>query len=160
MHRQVVEWLDYAVSKYVLNRPEFSVLEIGSLNVNGQSRDHFPSVGLYQGVDIVDGPGVDILANGHNLPMQDNEFDIVVSCNAIEHDDDDEATMREVARVLRPGGHFLLCAPARGCAWHHPPDYRRYNEVDFEYLFNLAECNLLDVSSDDSPGVRGYGVRR
>ena len=161
MHAEVIQWLSETVAAHDLNRCEYDVLEVGSLNVNGSARDHFDQVGLYWGIDIVDGNGVDVVCNAHDMePFGDDEFDIVVSCNCIEHDDDDEATMAEIGRVLRPGGHFLLCAPAHGFPQHHPPDYRRYDEADFGRLFLLAGCDLHDVSVDESPGVRGYGVRR
>ncbi len=56
------------------------------------------------------------------LPCRDAAFDAVLLCLAIEHVDGFEATIREVARVLAPGGHFLfvLCHPllqAPGAAW-------------------------------------------
>jgi ubiquinone/menaquinone biosynthesis C-methylase UbiE len=42
------------------------------------------------------------------LPADDDAFDVVVSWSAFEHVDDPPALMREIARVLRPGGVFML----------------------------------------------------
>jgi ubiquinone/menaquinone biosynthesis C-methylase UbiE len=44
------------------------------------------------------------------LPFEDGAFDIVLTSHVLKHLDDDAllACFREVARVLRPGGRFLL----------------------------------------------------
>jgi SAM-dependent methyltransferase len=51
---------------------------------------------------------------GGPLPFADNEFDVIVSDQVFEHVETLEATVRELERVLRPGG----------VAYHHFP-YRR-----------------------------------
>ena len=47
-------------------------------------------------------PGV-----GEQLPLPDASFDAVYCCDVLEHVDDLGRTVREIARVLRPGGVFL-----------------------------------------------------
>ncbi len=47
-------------------------------------------------------------ARGEALPFRDASFDAVVCCLVIEHADDVDAVLAEVARVLEPGGQFLL----------------------------------------------------
>jgi SAM-dependent methyltransferase len=45
---------------------------------------------------------------GERLSFADNSFDKCVSICVLEHIGDDDAVLREVARVLRPGGRFVL----------------------------------------------------
>src|SRR5690348_9032411 len=48
---------------------------------------------------------------GENLPFATGSFDVVVSVWVLEHLADPMSTFIEVARVLRPGGHFVFLTP-------------------------------------------------
>ena len=45
------------------------------------------------------------------LGFGDESFDFVITFQVIEHIDDDAAFVREIARVLRPGGRMILTTP-------------------------------------------------
>jgi SAM-dependent methyltransferase len=45
--------------------------------------------------------------------VQDNAFDVIIACDVLEHVPDDRAAMRELHRVLRPGGKALLTVPQK-----------------------------------------------
>jgi SAM-dependent methyltransferase len=45
---------------------------------------------------------------GEALPFPDGAFDAVVTCLVLEHTDELDAVLAEVARVLEPGGRFVL----------------------------------------------------
>ena len=51
------------------------------------------------------------LVSGHRLPFPDRSFDLVVSFDVFEHIADSDAHLREVRRVLTPGGRYLLQTP-------------------------------------------------
>lgn len=53
-----------------------------------------------------------VASSGYALPYADAAFDLVCLFDAIEHIPDDERVMREVARVLAPGGLVLVTVPA------------------------------------------------
>jgi SAM-dependent methyltransferase len=54
-----------------------------------------------------------LAAAGEALPFRDGSLDTVVLNEVIEHVQDDRQTMREVARVLAPGGACIIFAPNR-----------------------------------------------
>ena len=73
---------------------------------------------------------VKLVPPGAPLPFADGAFDLVTSLDVIEHIDDDVAALRELRRVLRPGGRLLVAVPAFMFLWgkqdevsHH---HRRY----------------------------------
>ncbi|MCA1578570.1 MAG: methyltransferase domain-containing protein [Acidobacteria bacterium] len=54
---------------------------------------------------------------GEELPYEDGAFDLVTAFDVVEHMDDDLAGLREMYRVLRPGGHVLLFVPTFMFLW-------------------------------------------
>jgi SAM-dependent methyltransferase len=94
--------------------PEFftggGVLEIGSLNINGSVRSLFSDC-FYTGIDVVPGPGVDLVTPAHSYACPDGIFDVVISCECFEHDPHWMATLNQAVNVLRTGGLFIFtCA--------------------------------------------------
>ena len=49
--------------------------------------------------------------DGGRLPFDDNSFDMVVSCQVIEHISDTKAFLQEIIRVLRRDGSLFLTTP-------------------------------------------------
>jgi SAM-dependent methyltransferase len=46
-----------------------------------------------------------------DVPFKDDAFDLIICVHVLEHVPDDRRAMREMARVLRPGGMALLLVP-------------------------------------------------
>jgi len=59
-----------------------------------------------KGIDVVQ---VDL--DSERLPFPDEEFDVVISDSSIEHLFYSDRILRECARVLKPGGKFILLLP-------------------------------------------------
>jgi ubiquinone/menaquinone biosynthesis C-methylase UbiE len=49
--------------------------------------------------------------SGDQMTFDDSSFDVVISSQSIEHIDDDKRFVREVHRVLKPGGIFICTTP-------------------------------------------------
>ena len=57
-------------------------------------------------------PGMPVIRGvGERLPFVDRSFDLIVCLWVLEHLKEPLATLREVRRVLRPGGHFIFLTP-------------------------------------------------
>jgi ubiquinone/menaquinone biosynthesis C-methylase UbiE len=63
--------------------------------------------------------GIELLArsNAEQLPFKSGSFDVVTALDVIEHIDDDEAAIRELRRVMKPGGKAVISVPAHRFLW-------------------------------------------
>lgn len=100
-------------------RPDSHVLDVGAgagivghMNFRGR-------VSRICGVDldsrVLENPFLDEgkIASAETIPYPDEAFDVVFSDNVLEHLSDPLTVFREVQRVLKPGGVFLVKTPNR-----------------------------------------------
>ncbi len=88
-----------------------------------------------------------------NIPpftdLQDNSFDRVFSFQVIEHIDNDRLFLKEIHRVLKPGGEAFLTTPNRPMSLSRNPWHVR--EYTAEELTSLAQEFFQEVE------MRGIG---
>ena len=82
------------------------------------------------------------LGAGEKLPYEDGTFDLVTALDVVEHMDDDLAGLREMRRVLRPGGRVLLFVPTFMFLWGLQDDVsnhrRRYRLPELRRVLEQA----------------------
>ncbi|MBQ5635135.1 MAG: class I SAM-dependent methyltransferase, partial [Alistipes sp.] len=79
------------------------------------------------------------------IQFEGNRFDYVLSFQVIEHIEQDMEFVREVARVLRPGGKFIVTTPNAPMSLTRNPWHVREYNVD--ELRSLLECNFSKVEA-------------
>jgi len=82
------------------------------------------------------------LGAGEELPYEDGTFDLVTAFDVVEHMDDDLAGLREMRRVLRPGGRVFLFVPTFMFLWGLQDDVsnhrRRYRLPELQRVLEQA----------------------
>jgi SAM-dependent methyltransferase len=150
MHKSALLAGRYFFEMYC-DRADFSILDVGALDVNGSLRSVAPARSRYVGADLGAGAGVDVvLEDPHVLPFADGEFDAVVSTSCFEHDTFFWLTFLECLRVLRPGGYFYLNAPSNGGYHTYPDDNWRFYPDAGRALVKWATRNRVDVEMVES----------
>ena len=62
-------------------------------------------------------PGAGVVASALALPFATGTFDVVAAFDVVEHCEPESVALRELARVLSPGGRLLVSVPAYQWAW-------------------------------------------
>lgn len=100
------------------------MLEVGSYDVNGSIRAVVrespigQQLNEYVGIDLVEGPGVDVVASGHEFTYPDNHFDLVMSLECFEHNPYWRETLTNMVRMLKPGGWCIVTCASLGRPEH------------------------------------------
>lgn len=116
-HYQQLKFLSVFVEFFGLGNKDLTVLEIGSYDVNGSVRQLF-GIAKYVGCDLVSGPGVDVVASGHEIKFPDHSFDVVLSTECFEHNPYWPQTLMNMERIVKPGGLVCITCASTGRVEH------------------------------------------
>jgi SAM-dependent methyltransferase len=176
------EQRDYFIN--VKNKfPEYftnkKVLDIGSLDINGNNRHLFTNC-EYFGLDVALGKNVDIACLAHQFNAPDNSFDVIISNDCFEHDLYYDLTLKNIVRLLSPQGMFLFTCKTTGSTEHGTirsdggfsspltikiPEWANYykniteedvrQSIDIDYIFSEYNFSILQITYD----LRFYGIK-
>lgn len=88
------------------------------------------------------------LYEGESIPFEDDTFDRIMTVNTIYFWKDPAALLREIHRVLKPGGIFALTFAQRDFMQHLPFTkyrFRLYNDADIIELMGETDFQLVDM---------------
>lgn len=84
-----------------------------------------------------------VLGDGHSLPFADASFDVVLCFETLEHVESPIAVLREIRRVLRPGGNIFVSVPWVPSTRVQPLQPGRRRGVDHCIEFAPADFEAL-----------------
>lgn len=76
------------------------------------------------------------------LPIADASYDTVILSDVLEHIAQPDRLMKEIGRILRPGGHLLMNVPFFYYLHEQPHDHHRYTR---HALRRMAEDGNMEV---------------
>ncbi len=122
-------------------------------------------------------PLADIKFDLHDIPLEDNLFDVILCNHVLEHVEDDHRCMQELYRVLKPGGFAILQVPidyTRGETYQDPSitspedrekhfwqkDHLRLYGRDYPQKLEAAGFKVKEVNlAGDMPNERANRFR-
>lgn len=84
-------------------------------------------------------------ADGEKLPFRDQSFDVVCSLETIEHVSDAKACLRNVARILKPEGVFVVSTPLASSDGRSPENPHHHQEWDSKEFQKMLEAYFSKV---------------
>ena len=129
------------------------ILEIGSYQVEGQAdildlRSMFPGKD-YVGTDFRAGPGVDLVADVEKLSLPDASVGTVIALSTFEHVEQFWLGFKEVERVLRPDGVFVVASPFYFHVHAYPNDYWRFTPEALKSLLRGYPTKIVGSHGPD-----------
>lgn len=144
-----VNFINQSIPEYFNSK---KILEVGSLNINGSVREFFHNCD-YTGIDVAPGPGVDIVSNGEDFFEKANTYDVVISCECMEHNPMYEKTWLNMIRLLKTDGLLIMtCAtfgrPQHGTSMNEPVSSPLTISLGQDYYKNLikTDFDILNMS--------------
>lgn len=97
-----------------------------------------------------------LLADVYDIPLLDCSVDAILSCDVIEHLENPEAHLKEIHRLLKPGGKLVLSTPYR--LSENPHDKYHIHEFYPDELRKMLKKNFSVTAIKESHHILWFGL--
>jgi SAM-dependent methyltransferase len=146
----LARWLRDEAGRARLRQPKPRLLDVGC-GIKPYEPFFAGAVAEYVGVDVAN-PAAELEGTVEEIPVADESFDVVLCTQTLEHAEDPRRAVRELRRVVAPGGRVL--ASTHGVQVYHPnpDDYWRWTHAGLERLFR-ENASWSDVTVTPGSGT-------
>ena len=137
---------------------DIRVLEIGALDVNGNNRYLFDNC-KYVGIDRNEGSNVSVVTDFLDYECPNNYFDIVISTESLQEDDNYEKTIMKIMDVIRPGGAFLLTCASDKRIQDNPKNTFTKETLNSVYNFKNNFSDAIFEYENDFGDLYFFGIK-
>ena len=109
-------------------------------------------------LDVARHASCDCLCDARRLPFASAAFDLAVSQETVEHVDDPFLAVREMVRVVRPGGRIYLQVPFVIGYHPGPHDYWRFTREGVAVLLERAGIPEAEIEIAVGPATGFYRI--
>ncbi len=107
----------------------------------------------YIGIDF-ENPGhshenehIDFFYDGENIPFENHSFDSILCTEVVEHIFNIEVVLKELNRVLKPGGKILITCPFVWNEHEIPHDFARYSKFGIKHIFEKYGFEMINYEA-------------
>ena len=92
------------------------------------------------------------------LPIASSTYDTILSLNTLEHVRDDVFALREMTRILKPGGRMLIFVPFLYRVHGSPSDFHRHPKPWWDAVLRELGCEPTITSIGGSRYLAAYAL--
>jgi SAM-dependent methyltransferase len=140
-----------ALSKLLRNLPE----DAEGLNI-GAGRTKIDS--RIQNLELEQGEGIDLVGSVEDIPAKDSSFDFVITQEVLEHVESPLKGIKEIHRVLKPGGLAYIQLPFIIGFHPCPNDYWRFSHEGMRALADSSGLDVIELDMSVGPAVGFYRI--
>jgi len=126
---------------------EYIVLNIGSGPKYFNKRQDIINVDFYKYDEV------DMVADIIDLPIEDAKIDFIINIAILEHVDKANTALREMFRILKPGGEVFCYVPFIVPFHGAPQDFHRWTMLGMEKLFSKFEILEIGIGAGPTSGL-------
>lgn len=129
-----------SIAKLLSNINQPKILIIGG-SIDGQGitalKQQLPTDTVLVESDVAHGPNTNIILDAHHIPFKDDSFDLVIAQAVLEHVLDPFQCVKEIHRVLKPGGMIYAETPFMQQVHGGKYDFHRFSHLGHRRLFRF-----------------------
>jgi SAM-dependent methyltransferase len=150
MQKHIRKFVELAVKSLPVAEPvyEFGSLQVHTDEPDADLRPLFKDL-RFVGADFREGIGVDHVLDLHDIDLQDDSVGTVIALDTLEHVEYPRQAVREMHRVLKPGGIAIISSVMNFPIHGYPNDYWRFTPEGFRSLLNVFEDQFVGSCGSD-----------
>ena len=130
---------------------DINALEIGSYDVNGSIKQEFDFTKRYIGIDLINGPNVDVVLDGSQIDKMNQKFDMILSFECFEHAKNWKIIFKKIYNILNINSFVVLSMASTGRVEHGTSRSGQWQSpgTSDEYYKNLTKKDFLCFDLDN-----------
>jgi hypothetical protein len=121
-------------------------IDVGSKNINGCNRPLFRGNSHYIGIDLSEGPNVDVVGRAHLVLPALPPCDTIISTEALEHDSTYGQTLLAMYTSLKGGGLMVITCAGEGRQEHGTDEHEAWCSPDTtDYYKNVTNAMFAAI---------------
>ena len=98
---------------------------------------------------------IDYVCDATSIPVESASFDAVLCTEVLEHVPDPDLVLKEIGRILKPGGHLFLTAPLTS-GLHQEPHHFFGGYTPYYYKLKLGELGFKKIEVIPNGGFYSF----
>lgn len=110
---------------------------------------YFGKGNIWKTLDVVESLKPDIVADITDTHLPQDEWDLIICSQTLEHIFEFQKAIGEIYRILKPGGYAILDCPF---------EYPYHGEADFDDYWRMSDTALVRLAGEVGFEVVDYGM--